>query len=48
MSGINPDEHTATSRDDERKVQLLEKMLADFQAGASESKNPGRNDTGSP
>lgn len=31
LSGINPDHHDESSRDDERKVALLEKMLADFQ-----------------
>jgi hypothetical protein len=31
LSGINPDEYTEATRDDEQKVVLLEKMLADFQ-----------------
>jgi len=36
LSGINPDDHTATTPDDERKVALLEKMLADFEPPGSQ------------
>ena len=35
LSGINPDDHTATSPDDARKVAVLEKMLADFESSTS-------------
>jgi len=31
LSGIDPDDHTETSRDDERTVALLEQMLASIQ-----------------
>lgn len=46
LSGINPDDHNESTQDDERKVAVLEKMLADFQQapGAPASSRP-RKDT---